>query len=303
MKFSVIIPTFNRPTDLDRCLAALARLDYPRDEFEVIVVDDGGHADLAAVLARHRELIRLTLLRQTNSGPGPARNLGTEHASGAFVAFIDDDCAALPEWLRALEAAVTKSPEALVGGRVINALPDNLNSAASQAITDYLHEHFNRDPERCRFFPSNNIALATASFRKIGGFDPVFARAASEDRDFCDRWLAGGLTLVAAPGAVVLHYRAMSFRGFWKQHFLYGRGAFEFAQARLRRNAGAVPFEGWLFHFDLLTAPIRKSLRPRSFCLSLLIIVSQIAVAFGYAFQARNRQQRGAASSYDLASK
>jgi hypothetical protein len=84
----------------------------------------------------------------------------------------------------------------------------------------------------------------------------------------------------------------MSFRGFCKHYFHYGRGAFVFAQTRLRRNVGPASFEGLGFHLGLVTAPIRKSLRPRSFYLSLLIVVEQIAYAMGYVYEARKYRQR-----------
>jgi len=302
MKFSVIIPTFNRPADLDRCLAALARLEYPSDEFEVIVVDDGGHVDLQTIVAAYRNQLRLTLLRQTNSGPGVARNKGAEQASSRYLAFIDDDCIPAPTWLQILDGAVARASNALLGGRVVNGLPNNLNSEASQAIVDYLHQHMNGDPEHGRFFPSNNIAVAADLYRQIGGFDANFRRNASEDRDFCDRWLRHGLRLVAVPDAVVVHSREMSFLGFWKQHFQYGRGAYSYAVARRRRNGGPVPFEGWRFHAGMILAPLRKSVGPQPVYLSFLIFISQVAIVAGYGCQAREGGQQGALS-YKLARK
>ncbi len=269
----------------------MTRLEYPRDQFEVIVVDDGGHVDLQPIISKYEKQIGLALLRQTNSGCGAARNKGREHASGTWLAFTDDDCAPAPEWLRALDAAATRAPDALIGGNVANGVPNNVYSAASQAISDYFRAHMNRDAERGRFCSANNFAAPAGSYSEIGGFDASFARAAAEDRDFCDRWLSAGLRIIFASNALVLHHRDMSFRGFWRHYFHYGRGAFVFAQSRLRRNAGPVSFEGWGFHVGLVTAPLRKSLRPRSFYLSLLIVVEQIAYAMGYRYEARAHQR------------
>jgi GT2 family glycosyltransferase len=303
LRFSITIPTYNRPRDLARCLAALARLEYPRDEFEVIVVDDGGGVNLEPIAEAHRLAIQLTVVRQPNRGPATARNNGAAHAGGQFLVFLDDDCQPSEGWLRALDTSVSGAPDALIGGCVLNGLPRNPNDSASQAITDFLHQHFNRDPELGRFFPSNNIAVSAELYRQIGGFDIAFTRSASEDRDFCDRWLRRGWRLVAAPDAVVLHHRNMSFRGFWKQHFLYGCGAYSYAMARRQRNAGPVPFEGWRFHAGMITSPLRHSFRPRSFYLSFLILVSQFAVVAGYASEARTQKQQRVPSSYNLARK
>jgi GT2 family glycosyltransferase len=287
LRFSIIIPTYNRPLDLARSLSALACLDYPAGEFEVIVVDDGGGANLEPLLRQHRPLLRLTLLRQPNSGPAAARNNGAAHASGQFLAFFDDDCVPLEGWLRALDDAVTLAPRALIGGRVQNGVPDRCYAAASQRIIDFLHQHFNCDPENGRFFPSNNIAVSADLFRQVGGFDAAFQRSASEDRDFCDRWLTMGWKLVAAWDAVVIHHRDMSFHGFWRQQHSYGRGAHTYAEARRRRNGGPVPFEGWRFHVGMILAPLRDEVGPRSLYLSFLIVVSQIAVVAGYFAEAR----------------
>jgi len=304
MRFSIIIPTFNRPVGLNRCLAALARLDYPKNEFEVIAVDDGGEAELEPVIDSYRPAIYLTLLLQPNSGPGAARNHGAAHASGRFLAFIDDDCEPREDWLHALDIAVTRMPDALIGGWVVNGLPHNPNAAASQQIADFLYRHFNRDPARGRFFPSNNIAVAAELYRQVGGFDATF-RIASEDRDLCDRWLWHGLRLVAVPDAAVVHSRNMSFQGFWKQHFQYGRGAFAYATARRLRGGGPVPFEGWRFHLGLILAPLRRSVRPRSFYLSFLILISQVAIVVGYGCEARARVRSRPVvlSGYNLAKK
>ena len=255
-------------------------------------MDDGGGVDLDSIVAKHRNQIRVTLLRQANRGPGAARNHGAEHAAGLFLAFIDDDCAPIPEWLGALDAALTRASDALIGGRTINAFPGNPNSAAVQLISDYFRAHMNRDPERGLFCPSNNIAIATESFTKIGGFDAGFARPAGEDRDFCDRWLASGRRIVTAAGAVVLHYRDMSLRGFWKLYFNYGRGSAVFSEARQRRSAESWRFAGWRFHLGLVTCPLRKSLSPWSLYLSMLIVVEEVAKALGHACEKRARKQQ-----------
>jgi GT2 family glycosyltransferase len=268
-------------------------MDYPKDEFEVIVVDDGGGMHLDPIAVKFRDHISLTIVRQPNRGPAAARNNGAAHAAGTFLAFIDDDCQPLPEWLNALESGVRRAPDALIGGLVVNGLPRNPNDAASQEIIDYIGSHFNRDPEHGRFFPSNNIAVAAELFRNFGGFDENFRRSASEDRDFCDRWLTRGLRLVLVSDAVVLHLRGMSFTGFCEQHFRYGRGAFHYAMARQKRNGGPVPFEGWRFHFGMVLSPLQDSLRPRTFYQSSLIVISQVAVVLGYLLEARMwKQQR-----------
>jgi GT2 family glycosyltransferase len=303
MRFSVIIPTFNRPEALLRCLAALARLHYPRDAFEVIVVDDGGTADLQPVTAAHQQKIQIALVRQANQGPAAARNTGAARAAGGLLAFLDDDCEAMDGWLLALDAAVTAAPGALIGGSVVNGLPGNRYAAASQAIFDFFCQHFNKDPEHGRFFPSNNIAVAADLYHEIGGFDANFRGSASEDRDLCDRWLRSGRRLAAAPRAVIVHCREMSARDFWRQHFQYGRGAYTYKVALRRRTGGAVPFEGWRFHAGMVTAPLRASIRPNALFLTFLILASQVAVVLGYVCEWWSHRRQSPGSEFGLARK
>src|SRR5687767_5128657 len=105
--FSIIIPTYARPKQLAVCLEAIARLNYPRDRFEVIVVDDGSESPPEHVVKSFSERLSLTLLAQPNSGPASARNTGAWEAKGEFLAFVDDDCAPDAGWLRGLEAHLT----------------------------------------------------------------------------------------------------------------------------------------------------------------------------------------------------
>src|SRR5437870_3627411 len=90
--FSIIVPTFQRPVQLATCLQALAGLRYPRERFEVFVVDDGSSVPPSDVVARIRGEINITLLIQHHSGPAAARNAGAERARGHVLAFTDDDC-------------------------------------------------------------------------------------------------------------------------------------------------------------------------------------------------------------------
>src|SRR5262245_3238353 len=203
--FSIVIPTYNRPAPLAACLQTCALLDYPRDSFEVIAVDDGGAVSLEGVVARFRGVLSVKLLRQGNAGPAAARNRGVLEAKGEFLAFIDDDCSPAPGWLRALAAQLVESPDCAVGGRTLNVLTHNLYSTASQLLISYLFSYFNGNPRAARFFPSNNLSVRANRFRAIGGFDVTYPRAAAEDRELCDRWLHHGQRMIYAPDAVVYH--------------------------------------------------------------------------------------------------
>lgn len=285
VRFSVIIPTRNRPQPLARCLAALAQQNYPRAQFETLVVDDGGDQSLVATLVPFQSAIQIALLEQKRAGPAAARNLGAARATGTFLAFTDDDCAPEPEWLNALEAELSAHPGSAVGGLTRNALTENIYATASQLLIHYLYTYYNRDPQCARFIASNNFALPRSQFLALGGFDVSFPRAAAEDRDFCDRWLRRGYQLVYSPDAVVSHASALTWKYFLRQHWGYGQGAWHFHQARAQRGEAPLRVEPLRFYRDLVWFPFSQK-QNRAPLLSFLLLVTQVVNLAGFLSQA-----------------
>ena len=231
---SVVVPTRDRPDALRACLEGLARLEYPRDRMEVIVVDDGGRIDLESVVTPVRGALDVTLLRQPWAGPAAARNRGAEVARGDVLAFTDDDCAPRPDWLARLADRCAAQPGSASGGLTVNAVDDNLYSDAAQTIIDAGYAQCNHDASPFPFFTTNNLAVPTDGFRSAGGFDPSFITA--EDRDFCARWAAQGRKIHYEPEAVVEHRHRLSFWKFCRLYFGYGRGAFRFRHRQSLRG-------------------------------------------------------------------
>jgi GT2 family glycosyltransferase len=273
IRFSVIVPTRNRPQQLCSCLAALARQDFPRDEFEIIVVDDASDPPLTVEPG-------ILLVRQSHAGPAAARNTGAAHARGRWLAFTDDDCLPAPDWLTVL-AAQPERPECMLGGAVANVLADNPYASASQHLISYLCAYYNADPNEPRFFTSNNMAVAAEAFRTAGGFDTALRRAAAEDREFCDRWIHQGRAISFVPQAVVRHAHPLTLRKFWRQHFNYGRGAHYYHLTRARRSGTPLRIEPWRFYTNLLLYPFRAEV-PRPLRQASLLFVTQAANALGY---------------------
>lgn len=291
-RFSVIVPTYNRPHRLASCLRALAALDYPPEAYEVVVVDDGSPTPLDAVVAPFQDTMALTLLRQANAGPAAARNAGAQAARGRFLAFTDDDCAPRPGWLGALSDALDREPAALVGGHTVNALHDNPYSEASQLLVSYLYTYAERRPE-ARMFTSNNFALMAAPFHALGAFDASFGLAAGEDRDFCDRWNRSGRPMRFAPEAVVEHSHALSLRSFVRQHLHYGRGAYRFHQFKAQRSGKGLRPD-LSFYTGLLRYPLVHGRRHRWLTPALLLL-TQVVNAVGYfsaVYSTRGEQPR-----------
>ena len=280
--FTIVIPTYDRPTGLQRVVRSLMELDYPRERFDVVIVDDGGDAPVRSLLAGLDVAFRLEVVRQANRGPASARNHGARLAHGNFLAFTDDDCAPESGWLRALALCLLDDPGRLVGGRTINGIPENPFSAASQDLIGYMQEHYKRESSPRGFFPSNNIAMAANAFREIGGFDESFPLAAGEDRHFCERWLASGRLMGYAPDAVVQHHHSLTLRTFWRQHFNYGRGAFHLRRARSHTRRHGQRLEPLSFYLGLLTSPLRGGRSLKALRDVTLMVIMQLATATGF---------------------
>lgn len=282
---SVVIPTRDRPEALGRCLAGLAATDSASQLWlEVIVVDDGGHADLDEALRQARTL-DLLAIRGCGRGPAGARNVGASAARASLLAFLDDDTIVEPGWLDAMFAAHEEQPQAILGGRVDNGLPGNPYSTASQAILTAAYRYYERSGAM-RLFTTTNLGVPAAGFDSIDGFDERF-RISAEDYDLCFRWQRAGRPAAHASGAAVRHFHPLTLRAFCHQHFRYGRGATQF-----RARAGNAPEGGGRSWLGLLARLAWEPLRRHGPRVAALVALSQVAAAAG------GVRERAAAGAY-----
>ena len=288
--FSVIIPTYNRPERLAKCLDSLARQTLPVDRWEVVVVDDGSPHSMESVVTPVRSHLQIRLIRQANAGPAAARNAGAAAATAQYLAFTDDDCQPLANWLEQLAGEFAQNPSALIGGQTLNALPGNLYSTASQLLIDYLYSYYNDTQEEPTFFASNNFAVPRDAYQKLGGFDTSFPLAAGEDREFCDRWLQHGLPMHYAPAVQIYHAHSLKLASYWRQHFNYGRGALHFHEARSRRQAEAIKVEPLAFYIRLLLYPLSRQQSWNGLSLAGLFFISQVANVAGFFWEKRQQK-------------
>lgn len=282
--FSIIIPTYNRPDRLTQCLNAISKLDYPSDFFEVIVVDDGSETSLDSITNLYQQNLQLTLIKQKNSGPAKARNTGANIAKGQYLVFTDDDCQPDSKWLNEFKNGFLQNSNALLGGKTLNALTDNIYSTTSQLLIDYLYDYYNQHSNKVQFFASNNFALSKELFNQVGQFDTSFPLAAGEDREFCDRWLFFSYSLDYVPEAIIHHSHHLSLSKFWRQHFNYGRGAFYFHKIRSGRLEKSIKVEPFTFYFNLLSYPFYQTniFHSSKIFLSILLFIAQFANALGF---------------------
>ena len=282
---SIVIPTFNRPERIRECVNALKALDYPRESFEVILVDDGSPQPVIPQWSAEAASLNLQVIRQNRQGPAHARNTGLERASGSLVAFTDDDCRPHQQWLLSLAAAHRQDPAAAFAGPVHNAFPRSIPSEASQMLVDYCRRYFNRRRDGI-FYTSNNLAFPARQLRSSGGFDTTFPLAAGEDRELCARWIQHGFRIVYISDAAIDHYHLLTFTKFLKQHFNYGRGAWYFHLARAAQASEQVRVEPARFYTGMLRTAFQQPF-PRSLAILALLGLSQALTAAGFFFERR----------------
>ena len=260
MKYSFIIPTYNRHAQLAHCVASIVNQSHTKELFEIIVVNDGGEIPML-------EHDNLKIINQTNAGPATARNNGAKIASGDYLIFIDDDCCLAQHWLTAIAPHCTSNT--ILTGFTINKI-DSVFSEASQLLVSYLHEAWKGTP--WHFFASNNLVIRNQTFTKLKGFNTQFPLAAGEDREICFRAKVATINLLQIPTAIVFHYHHLNFNKFIKQHLNYGKGAYYFNQV-LKAHHQSIPIQPFSFYKNMLYYPFTQFKFKKASPIFILIVL------------------------------
>jgi glycosyltransferase involved in cell wall biosynthesis len=281
-KFSVVVPTHGRPRQIGACLACLADLDYPKESYEIVVVDDGSPTPLDLSAASLPARPHVEVVRQRHSGPGSARNTGAKRARGRFLAFTDDDCLPAPDWLAALADAHERSPGAMIGGPVVNECEDNLYARVNSDLIDFVTEYLRTAGSELSFFTSNNLSAPRDRFLEIGGFNESNRLAAAEDRILSHDWNRRGWPAEFVSSVVVSHRHPQSLATFLSMHHRYGRGARIFHRLS---GVGKPALSETLtieFYGRMLRWPFVRHAPSEAMRVAVLMMCAQAAEATGY---------------------
>lgn len=276
--FSVIVSTRNRKERLRQCLASLAGQNYPRDHWELIVVDDGGQEPLDELMFLFHDRLPLRGFRVTHAGCGGAKNAGAGQARGRYLIFTDDDCLYPPDWLSRYQVRFESARECLVAGCAVNPSKRNPYSDASQELVNYLLEKSNASPREPKIGIGNNFGVPAQEFLRLGGFNPNYFPMGGEDRDFAARWVAAGRRITYAPDIVVEHAQVLTFRTLLRQQFYYGRGAHRFYRLVAQRGRAMSA----RFYCSLFLWPWRVRRGVQAARMFLLFLCAQAAHLAGY---------------------
>ncbi|MBC9032802.1 glycosyltransferase [Sphingomonas sp. JC676] len=195
-RISVVVPHYNDPIGLGRCLNSLEAQTIGRDAFEIVVGDNDSPCGLEAVERAVAGRGRIVTIPE--KGAGPARNGAAAAASGEILAFIDSDCVAEPGWLEAGAAAVATGR--FIGGRMFVLRPQGaINGAqALEMVLAFDNQSYVRDKH---FTVTANLFVMAEDFARVG----PFRTGVSEDLEWCHRAIAKGLEIAYAPYAAVGH--------------------------------------------------------------------------------------------------
>ena len=215
-RFSIIIPVYNRPDEVEELLASLEA--QTQKDFEVIVVEDGSTVTCDDVCRHHAATLDISYHVKSNGGPGPARNFGAERAKGEYFIVLDSDVILPPAYLAAIEDELQKVPADAFGGPD-RAHPDftPTQKAINYAMTSFLTTGGIRGGRKKldRFFPrSFNMGVRATLWQQLGGFRQM---RFGEDIDFSYRIVESCAACRLFPEAWVWHKRRTDFSKFFRQ--------------------------------------------------------------------------------------
>jgi cellulose synthase/poly-beta-1,6-N-acetylglucosamine synthase-like glycosyltransferase len=218
---SVVVPAFNAEKTLRGCLSALVSQEFPQEQYEVIVVDNGSSDGTWAIVQSYRPAVH-GLQETTAQGSYAARNAGVRTSRGRLIAFTDADCVPDPKWLRCLVEKFANPSLGAVAGEI---LPFDTGTPAEKfaAQTRMLSQSKTRNHPYRPYAITANVAFRREVFEEIGLFHSGLKSGG--DADLCWRMQAQtGWELAFTDAAIVLHHHRTSWRELWKQFVRYGEG-------------------------------------------------------------------------------
>jgi glycosyltransferase involved in cell wall biosynthesis len=221
VKYSVIVPVFNRPEEIEELLKSLKEQSYTN--FEIIVIEDGSAETCEGIVKQYANDLDIKYYYKNNSGPGDSRNVGMSKASGQYLIFFDSDCIIPPDYFERVENYLASDRLDAFGG------PDNahisftgIQKAINYAMTSVITTGGVRGKKNKldNFQPrSFNMGISRNVYEKVGGFCNIHP---GEDPDLSYRIMDAGFKVGLIKEAFVYHKRRIDFSKFVKQVYKFG---------------------------------------------------------------------------------
>ena len=221
MKYSLIVPVFNRPDEVRELLESLTRQSMT--DFEIIIVEDGSKTPCKDVCCQYEGSLDIHYYYKENSGPGQSRNYGAERARGEWLIVLDSDVVLPDDYMASVERELSATDCDAWGG------PDTshpdftpVQKAISYSMTSFFTTGGIRGGKTKldKFFPrSYNMGIRSEVYKELGGFSKM---RFGEDIDFSYRIVEAGYKTCLLPSAWVWHKRRTDFRKFFRQVYNSG---------------------------------------------------------------------------------
>ena len=221
MKYSIIVPVYNRPDEVDELLQSLC--EQTVKDFEVLIVEDGSIKTCKDVCDKYANILVLHYYAKDNSGPGQSRNYGAERASGDYLLILDSDVVLPTDYLAAIDKELQhQQTEAFGGPDAAHPSFTPIQKAISYSMTSFFTTGGIRGGKAKldKFYPrSFNMGIRRDVYLELGGFTKM---RFGEDIDFSYRIVEAGYRPRLFSEAWVWHKRRTDFRKFFRQVYNSG---------------------------------------------------------------------------------
>jgi glycosyltransferase involved in cell wall biosynthesis len=220
MKYSIIVPVYNRPNEVDELLQSLCQQTVK--DFEVLIIEDGSIKTCKDVCDKYANILVLHYHAKENSGPGQSRNYGAERAKGEYVIILDSDVVLPNTYIEAIEKSLTSEIIAFGGPDAAHPSFTPIQKAISYSMTSFFTTGGIRGGKAKldKFYPrSFNMGIRRDVYLQLGGFTKM---RFGEDIDFSYRIVEAGYRPQLFPEAWVWHKRRTDFHKFFRQVYNSG---------------------------------------------------------------------------------
>jgi glycosyltransferase involved in cell wall biosynthesis len=238
MFISVVVAVKNERRYIKKCIDALINQDYPTNKYEIIIVDgmsDDGTWEILEEIKKEikKENPSIKIFRNPKENAAAGRNIGIKEAKGEFVAFIDSDAIAYPNWLKKIEETFGKVKEAIGVGGPDLLPPDSIYKsiaigkimasplASGGKLNPSVQHIMSSKAAYVEHIPTCNLCLKKDVFEKVGYFDEDFVKG--QDLELSERLKKGGYKLYHSPSIRVLHYRKRHIRQLAQQIYKWAK--------------------------------------------------------------------------------
>lgn len=302
MLFSIIIPVYNRPDEVEELLLSLT--NQTDKEFEIIIVEDGSTFRCKNICAKYSEKLDINYFNKENTGPGDSRNFGAKQAQGEYLLILDSDCIIPENYIRNIRSELATTPcDAFGGADEAHESFSDMQKAVNYAMTSIYTTGGIRGGKKDaleKFHPrSFNMGIKAKVYKDLGGFSDM---RYGEDIDFSIRIFKAGYSVRLFSNAFVYHKRRTNIKKFFQQVFHSGEARIVLWEKHTNSLKfvhflpslfvlGAIllfplsffrPIVLWFPATLFLTIFIDSTLKNRSVKIGFLSIIASFVQLFGY---------------------